>query len=101
MFKHRRVRVACVLLVGWVALTVVEWRVEQAPWRTAVVSGFLMACVVAGTWWFAEMTQGLSSRTRGKRRTVMPPADDRSGEGTGHVHPTGVPAGGVEGDTRH
>ncbi|WP_162603099.1 hypothetical protein [Streptomyces sp. CS081A] len=67
MFKHRRVRVACVLVVGCVVLTFMEWRAEQATWRTAVVSGFLMACVVAGTWWFAEMTQGLSSRTRRKR----------------------------------
>ncbi|MBB4158845.1 hypothetical protein [Streptomyces cinereoruber] len=55
------------LVVGCVVLTFVEWRAEQATWRTAVVSGFLMACVVAGTWWFAEMTQGLSSRTRRKR----------------------------------
>lgn len=90
MFEHRRVRVACVLLVGWVALTVVEWRAEQVPWRTAVVSGFLMACVVAGTWWFVEMTQGLSSRTRRKHRPVGPAADDRPDEGTteergGHV----------------
>ncbi|MFC7796142.1 hypothetical protein ACFUIZ_16835 [Streptomyces cinereoruber] len=55
------------LVVGSVVLIFAEWRAEQAPWRTAVVSGFLMACVVAGTWWFAEMTQGLSSRTRRKR----------------------------------
>ncbi|MFF4172321.1 hypothetical protein [Streptomyces sp. NPDC001744] len=51
------------LLIGWAALTAVEWRAERASWSTAVTSGFLWACVAAGTWWFAEMTQGPSSRT--------------------------------------
>ncbi|GGT85127.1 hypothetical protein GCM10010272_32280 [Streptomyces lateritius] len=58
MFKHRRVRLACVLLIGWAALTAMERWAEHAPWSAAARSGLLWSCVIAGTWWFAEMTQG-------------------------------------------
>ncbi|PWS51416.1 hypothetical protein DLE01_12405 [Streptomyces sp. FT05W] len=45
------------LLGGWVALTAVERWAEGAPWPSAVRSGLLWSCVVAGVWWFAEWTQ--------------------------------------------
>ncbi|MET9950503.1 hypothetical protein ABZ135_03000 [Streptomyces sp. NPDC006339] len=61
MFKHRRVRVACVLLTSWVTLTAVERWAEDAAWPRATMNGLLLACAVAGTWWFAEMTQMRSS----------------------------------------
>ncbi|GAA2498032.1 hypothetical protein GCM10010393_32800 [Streptomyces gobitricini] len=61
MLKHRRVRVACVFLLGWVSLAAVERWAEQAPWPTAVTHGVLWSAVLAGTWWFVEMTQGRSS----------------------------------------
>ncbi|MFC9948585.1 hypothetical protein [Streptomyces pratensis] len=57
MFRYRRVRVLTVLLSGWVVLTAVERWAERAPWPSAVLSGLLWACVVAGVWWFAEWTQ--------------------------------------------
>jgi hypothetical protein len=63
MFKHRRARVASVLLISWAALTAVERWAEQTPWSAAVKNGALWSCVVAVTWWFAEMTQGRSSRS--------------------------------------
>lgn len=63
MFKHRRVRLVCVLLIGWTMLTAVERWAEQKPWPAAMVNGLLWSCVVAGTWWFAEVTQGRASRT--------------------------------------
>ncbi|MER6349793.1 hypothetical protein ACWC10_25215 [Streptomyces sp. NPDC001595] len=65
MFKHRRVRVMCVLLISWMALAAVERWAEQSPWPTAALKGLLWSCVVAGIWWFAEMTQArpLSSAT--------------------------------------
>lgn len=63
MFKHRRVRVVCVLLISWVTLAVLERWAEQSPWPKAAMHGLLLSCVVAGTWWFAEMTQGRLPRT--------------------------------------
>ncbi|MDF6017487.1 hypothetical protein [Streptomyces sp. JH34] len=45
------------LLSGWVVLTAVERWGERAPWPSAVLSGLLWSCVVAGVWWFAEWTQ--------------------------------------------
>jgi hypothetical protein len=57
MFKHRRVRVTCVLLISWITLAAVERWAEQSPWPTATMNGLLWSCVVAGTWWFAEITQ--------------------------------------------
>lgn len=64
MFRHRRVRVACVLLVSWAALTAMGRWSEHATWPRAILNGLLLGCVVAGTWWFAEMTQGRSPRRR-------------------------------------
>ncbi len=68
MFKHRRQRVACVLLVGWAGLAFVERWAEQTSWSRAVMHGLVWACVVAGTWWFAEMTQGRAARAGESRK---------------------------------
>ncbi|AEN14141.1 hypothetical protein K373_05489 [Streptomyces sp. DvalAA-21] len=68
MFRHRRVRVVTVLLIGWVVLASVEHRAEQAPWPRAVPAGLLWACVVAGVWWFAEWTQAPVRTARRARR---------------------------------
>ncbi|MCZ7456932.1 hypothetical protein [Streptomyces sp. WMMC940] len=57
MFKHRRVRVATVLLSSWVLLAAVERWTEKASWSSAVWAGLLWSGVVAGAWWFAEWTQ--------------------------------------------
>lgn len=57
MFKHRRVRVTWVLLISWITLAAVERWAEQSPWPSATMNGLLWSCVVAGTWWFAEITQ--------------------------------------------
>lgn len=62
MFKHRRFRVVCVLLVAWALLAVVEWWHGGTPWPAAALSALLWACVVAATWWFVEVAQGRSAR---------------------------------------
>ncbi|MFJ4692238.1 hypothetical protein [Streptomyces sp. NPDC088766] len=62
MFKHRRVRVTCVLVVGWVFFAVVEQRSGQTTWPASLLHPLVWALAVSGTWWFAEMTQ-LGPRT--------------------------------------
>ncbi|TLQ42743.1 hypothetical protein [Streptomyces marianii] len=74
MFKHRRVRVAAVLLSAWVVLAAVERWTEKASWSSAVSAGLLWSGVVAGAWWFAEWTQagrfrpGAAGTSGGHRR---------------------------------
>ncbi|UFQ19965.1 MULTISPECIES: hypothetical protein [Streptomyces] len=73
MFKHRRVRVACVALVSWVVLAAVErWAEYATTWPGALAHGALWSCVVAGTWWFVEMTQGHSPRADTAREPGEP-----------------------------
>ncbi|MFD9377451.1 hypothetical protein ACFWBH_18235 [Streptomyces sp. NPDC059999] len=47
---------AAVFLTAWVGFTGLERWSELAPWPAAVAAGLFWACVVAGTWWFAEWT---------------------------------------------
>ncbi|MBM7170037.1 hypothetical protein JQK87_16745 [Streptomyces sp. G44] len=59
------------MLLSWITLTGVERFPYKASWPGALTQGLLWACVVAGTWWFAEMTQGHALRagtTRGDTR---------------------------------
>ncbi|MFF5724641.1 hypothetical protein [[Kitasatospora] papulosa] len=69
-------RVLTVLLGGWVALTAVERWAEGAPWPSAVGSGLLWSCVVAGVWWFAEWTQ--SPLRTSRRRPAEPASKDEA-----------------------
>ncbi|MET9433908.1 hypothetical protein [Streptomyces sp. NPDC006551] len=85
MFKHRRVRLACVLLIGWATLAAVERWAEHAPWPTAVGSGLLWSCVIAGTWWFAEMTQGWWSGADARLEEERPPVNSAPDDGE-HPH---------------
>ncbi|MFH9861209.1 hypothetical protein [Streptomyces sp. NPDC017202] len=62
MFKHRRVRVTCVLAAGWVFFAIVERQSGQTTWPASLLHALVWALAVSGTWWFAEMTQ-LGPRT--------------------------------------
>ncbi|MGV9944434.1 hypothetical protein [Streptomyces sp. NPDC003401] len=96
MFKHRRVRVTCVLMVGWAFFTVVERQSERATWSESLLHALVWALAVAGTWWFAEMTQlgprtarpvASASTTNSSRRSGISATgrqaedDDRQSEG--------------------
>ncbi|MEU8651300.1 hypothetical protein [Streptomyces sp. NPDC048737] len=86
MFKHRRVRVTCVLVVGWVFFAVVERRSGQTTWPAALLHAPVWALAVAGTWWFAEMTQ-LGPRTArpvpSSSATTTPPPPPNSSRRSG------------------
>lgn len=101
MFKHRRVRVTCVLVVGWVFFAVVERQSGQTTWPAALLHAPVWALAVAGTWWFAEMTQ-LGPRTARPVPPASATANSSRGPGVstdGHdTDPAGRPGG--DGDPR-
>ncbi|MFJ9717073.1 hypothetical protein ACIRPQ_14175 [Streptomyces sp. NPDC101213] len=111
MFKHRRVRVTCVLVVGWIFFTVVEQRSGQTTWPASLLHALVWALAVSGTWWFAEMTQlgprsarpvPPASATDSSRRPGAP-ATALPGEGGGRRQrrPAGTGTGtGGSGDRR-
>ncbi|MFB4420147.1 hypothetical protein C5F59_003535 [Streptomyces sp. QL37] len=87
MFRYRRVRVLTVLLSGWLVLTGVERWAEGAAWPSAVLSGLMWACVVAGVWWFAEWTQSPLRTARqaaeARERAAGPGPTDEAPHGPG------------------
>ncbi|MEV6612575.1 hypothetical protein AB0N31_01495 [Streptomyces sp. NPDC051051] len=103
MFKHRRVRVTCVLAVGWVFFAVVERQSGQTTWPASLLHALVWALAVSGTWWFAEMTQ-LGPRTARPVPSASATANSSRGPGvstaahdtapTGHPEEDGAPGKG-------